>query len=154
MGEATVTLYGTPLSLYTGKARSYLIKNGLPYREVTPTTTHFAQHVAGRAGMISMPTIETADGMVVRDGAAIVEHFESLAGHPALPKTPRQRIVSLLLDAIGMEGLLRPAMHYRWNFPEENLNFLGFHFASLAPPGRDPAEVAERNMGRMRQSSS
>lgn len=28
------TLYGSPLSLYTGKPRSYLIKNGLPYREV------------------------------------------------------------------------------------------------------------------------
>ena len=39
------TLYGTPLSLYTGKARSYLIKNGLPYREVTPTTSHCSPKV-------------------------------------------------------------------------------------------------------------
>jgi glutathione S-transferase len=153
MGEGTVTLYGTPLSLYTGKARSYLIKNGLPYREVTPTTTHFAQQVAKRAGQISMPTIETADGEVVRDGAAIVEHFESLAGYPASPKGPRQHIVSRLLDVIGMEGLLRPAMHYRWSFPEENHEFLLFHFASLTPAHRDPAEIAERNMGRMRQAA-
>ncbi len=114
------TLYGTPMSLYTGKARSYLIKNALPYREVTPATIHFAGHVAERAGRGTMPTIETADGVVVRDGAAIVEHFESLAGHPAAPPGPRQRIVSRLLDVIGMEGLLRPAMHYRWSFPEEN----------------------------------
>ena len=48
-----ITLYGTPLSLYTGKARSYLIKNGLAYREVTPTTSRFLQHVAPRAGGIA-----------------------------------------------------------------------------------------------------
>jgi len=147
------TLYGTPMSLYTGKARSYLIKNGLPYREVAPATNHFARHVAERAGRVSMPTIETADGVIVRDGAAIVEHFESRAGYPASPKGPRQRIVSRLLDVIGMEGLLRPAMHYRWSFPEENQDFLLFHFASLTPSHRDPAEFAEKNMGRMRQAA-
>ena len=42
MGEGTVTLYGTPMSLYTGKARSCLIKNRLPYREVTPARNQFA----------------------------------------------------------------------------------------------------------------
>ncbi|MCP4004388.1 MAG: glutathione S-transferase family protein [bacterium] len=153
MGEEATTLYGTPLSLYTGKARSYLIKNGLPYREVTPATSHYSQHVAKRAQRVTMPTIETAEGVVVRDGAAIVEYFESQAGHPATPSGPRQRIVSGLLDAIGMEGLLRPAMHYRWNFPEENHDFLLFHFASLAPPDKDSGEFAEQAMGRMRQAA-
>jgi len=150
---AVHTLYGTPLSLYTGKARSYLIKNALPYREVTPTTTHFQQHVLPRVGRMTMPTVETSEGVVIRDGAAIVEHFESRAGRPGAPEGPRQRIVSLLLDVIGMEGLLRPAMHYRWNFPEENQDFLQFHFASLAPAHADPAAVAEKNMGRMRQAA-
>ena len=28
-----VTLYGSSLSLYTGRARSYLIKAGIPYEE-------------------------------------------------------------------------------------------------------------------------
>jgi hypothetical protein len=36
----TVTLYGTPLSLYTGRARSYLIKAGIDYLETTPTSAH------------------------------------------------------------------------------------------------------------------
>jgi hypothetical protein len=53
MGKESVTLYGTPLSLYTGKARSYLIKNGLAYREVSPATSRFLEHVAPRAGGIS-----------------------------------------------------------------------------------------------------
>lgn len=45
-----VTLYGTPLSLYTGHARSYLIKAGINYRETTPTTTHFLKDVVPKAG--------------------------------------------------------------------------------------------------------
>ena len=147
------TLYGAPLSLYTGKVRSYLIKNQLPYRERTPTSTHFAENVLPRAKMTMMPTLETTEGEVIRDGAAIVEYFESAAGRPATPTTPRQRILSRLFDVIGMEGLLRPAMHYRWNFAEENEAFLRFHFASLAPVGLDPQEFARKNMDRMRAAA-
>jgi glutathione S-transferase len=147
------TLYGTPLSLYTGKARSYLIKNGIRYRELTPATKHYAEYVKPRAKMLMMPTLETAEGDVIRDGAAIVEHFESASGHPASPQTPRQRILSRLLDVIGMEGLLRPAMHYRWNFDEANEAFLRHHFGALAPLGADAKEVAAQGMGRMRQAA-
>lgn len=146
-------LYGTPLSLYTGKARSYLIKNGLPYREVTPTTTHYEQHVAPQAKLRMLPTLETSDGLVIRDGAAILEHFESETGHQASPALPRQRILSRVMDVIGMEGLLRPAMHYRWSFPEENEAFLHHHFASIAPIRAGREEVAARNMERMRQAA-
>ena len=149
----THTLYGTPLSLYTGKARSYLIKNGLPYREVTPKTTHYEQAVLPQAKQRMMPTLETADGVVIRDGAAIVEHFEAAAGHPASPATPRQRILSRLFDVIGMEGLLRPAMHYRWSFPEENEAFLQHHFSALVPPHLDRDETAAKGMARMRAAA-
>lgn len=147
------TLYGAPLSLYTGKARSYLIKNGVPYREVAPITTHYEESVLPRAKQRMVPTLETSDGIVIRDGAAIIEHFEAEAGHPATPKSPRQRILSRLFDVIAMEGLLRPAMHYRWNFPEENEAFLKHHFASMTPANRDSEAFAERAMGSMRQAA-
>ena len=100
----------------------------------------------GRQGI---PTIELADGTVIRDGAAIVDHFESANDHRFSPTTPKQRIVSRLFDVIGAEGMLRPAMHYRWNFPEHNLEFLRFHFESVVPPGpnrHDMAEAAANNM--------
>ncbi len=29
---------------------------------------------------------------------------------------------------IGADGLLRPAMHYRWNNPEDNLGFIHYQF--------------------------
>lgn len=148
-----ITLYGSPLSLYTGRARSYLIKAGLAYRETTPTSTHFKNHVLPKmGGRQSVPVIETEQGEVIRDGAAIIDHYEAKNGDTFSPKSPRQRILSLLFDVIGTEGLLRPAMHYRWNFPQENLQFLQFHFETFVPEHLDKKQVAAKTMDRMRNS--
>jgi glutathione S-transferase len=127
-----VTLYGGPFSLFTGRARSYLIKAGIDYREEPHASDHFFDYVLPKAGgRRGIPTIELPDGTVIRDGVAIVDHFEAQNGEAFSPQTPRQQIVSLLLDAVGAEGLLRACMHYRWNFDQDNLDFLLFHFQTI-----------------------
>lgn len=145
------TLYGAPLSLYTGRARSYLIKAGIPYRETMPITEHYIKHVAPAAGgRQSMPTLELPDGGVIRDGVAIIDHFENQGSADFSPTTAKQRIVSRLFDVIGAEGLLRPAMHYRWNFPKQNLEFLQYHFQAAMPRGPNRKERADKTMDQMR----
>lgn len=147
----TVTLYGAPHSLFTGRARCYLIKAGIPYREANLSSQHYRHNVLPKAGnRAGMPTIETADGTVVRDGAAIIDYFEDQSGHAFSPATPRQRFFSRLFDTIGAEGLLRPAMHYRWNFPEQNDAFLKFHFEALMPGRPDQEARAEAQRDQMR----
>ena len=129
---AALTLYGSPMSLYTGRVRSYLIKSGIAFEEEPHASAHFFDVVLPKAGgQRGIPTIEFADGRVIRDGVAIVEHFEAERGRPFTPTTPMQLVVCHLFDAIGAEGLLRPAMHYRWNFPEQNLEFLRLHFETI-----------------------
>ena len=147
------TLYGAPLSLYTGRPRSYLIKSGEPYRERTPTTRYFQDDVVPRAGNRSgMPTLETIDGEVIRDGAAIIDHFEALNGGRFKPSGAKQNVISLLFDVIGAEGLMRPAMHYRWDFPDANLAFLTFHFESCIPGWLDREAIAQKSMNKMRNA--
>jgi len=124
----THSLYAIPHSLYSGRARSYLIKNGIPFQEFSCGHESFKAEILPEAKLATIPTLRTAEGQVIRDGAAIIEYFEAANGRPCRPKTPRQQTVSGLFDLIGAEGLLRPAMHYRWNFPEENLSFLHYHF--------------------------
>ncbi len=148
----STTLYGTPLSLYTGKARSYLIKAGIAYREITTADEHFRQVVLPKAVKSTIPTLELATGEVIRDGTQIIDHFERQNPAPFLPDTPRQKLTSLLYDVIGAEGLLRPAMHYRWNYPDENLEFLKFHFGTNIPADMDRAALAEKTMNRMRNA--
>lgn len=148
----TITLYAAPHSLYAGKARSYLIKAGIAYREQVPNTRHYLTSVLPQAGgRQSMPTVELQDGQVIRDGAAIIDHFEAAGGQAFTPTMPTQRIVSLLFDVIGTEGLLRPAMHYRWNFDDENAEFLTAHFRMLPPAGME--DRAEKMMDAMRQAT-
>ena len=144
-----IILYGSPMSLYTGRARSYLIKARLTYREVPTTSAHFRQTVLPKAGgRRSLPTVELPDGTVIRDGVAIVDHFEAESGHGFSPASPKQRVISRLFDAIGAEGLLRPAMHYRWDFLEQR-DFLHFHFETIFPPGGTPS--AEKRMRMIRE---
>jgi glutathione S-transferase len=145
------TLYGSSLSLYTGRARSYLIKAGIEYREVTPITANYRDNIVPRAGgRQGVPTIETAEGDIIRDGVAIVDHYEKNSSHLFSPNTARQKMLSLLFDVIGAEGMLRPAMHYRWNFPEQNQTFLQFHFQSMIPRGPGRSEKAEKALNAMR----
>ena len=42
-----------------------------------------------------------------------------------------------LFELFGGEGLLRPAMHYRWNFDDANLKFLKNIFRDVTPNGLD-----------------
>ncbi|MEO0590387.1 MAG: glutathione S-transferase N-terminal domain-containing protein, partial [Pseudomonadota bacterium] len=154
MTREPITIYGVPNSLYTGRARSYLIKAGIPYREVPPSDPHYQSTVLPKAGgRLGLPTAEFPDGRVIRDGASIIDHFEAESGHAFSPATPKQRFFSRLFDAIGAEGLLRPAMHYRWNFDEANLSYLLFHFRMLAPPGPAGEEIAAKSAKAMRRAT-
>jgi len=146
-------LYAITHSLYSGRARSYLIKQGIPFRELSSGHESFKAEVLPRAKLPTIPTLVTPAGEVIRDGAAIIEHFEAANGRSCQPPGPRQRIVSALFDVIGTDGLLRPAMHYRWNFPEENLAFVRYHFfhSQRDLPQRD--DKTEHMMERMRHAA-
>lgn len=146
------TLYAMPHSLYSGRARSYLLKAGIPFRELSTGHESFKADVLPQAELPTIPTLVTPSGEVIRDGAAIIEYFESKGGRPSQPPGTRQRLVSSFLDVVGTDGLLRPAMHYRWNFPEENLNFLRYHFlhSQRLSPARE--DKTDHMMDRMRHA--
>ena len=144
------TLYAITHSLFSGRARSYLIKNGIAFRELSSGHESFKADVLPKGKLPTIPTLLTPAGEVIRDGAAIIEYFEASSGRPCQPQSPRQKIVSALFDVIGTGGLLRPAMHYRWNFPDENLEFVRYHFfhSQRDTPQRD--EKTEYMMNKMR----
>lgn len=149
----TCILYGAPCSLYTGKARSYLIKQGICYREISPASQHFVNDVVPAVHRWRIPVIELSGPVYIQDSTMIIEHFENQPQTASLlPDTPKQKIISLLIDVLGAEGLLRPAMHYRWNFKAENDDFLKENFRTLVPGGS--AEMAEKSMDSMRQAGA
>lgn len=146
-------LYAMTHSLYSGRARSYLIKHGIPFEELSTGHESFKAEVLPKGKLPTIPTLVTPEGLVIRDGAAIIEYFETANGRPSLPLGAKQQIISALFDVIGTDGLLRPAMHYRWNFPEDNLAFVRYHFlhSQRDTPARE--EKTEAMMDRMRHAA-
>jgi glutathione S-transferase len=157
--SSTYTLYGMRASLYTGKARAYLIKQDIEYAEVVPGSRRFLKEIVPKIGRMIIPTLETPDGEIVQDSTEIIDYFEDkgLARQSAYPTTPRQLAVAHVLELYGSEGLLRPAMHYRWNFPEVNDAFIERNFADGLRPGAPAAaalEAAQQGMERMRMAGA
>ena len=152
------TLYGMAASLYTGKVRAYMRRNHIPFREEKAGGKHFNTVVKKAVGRWIIPVIETPDGDYIQDGADILDHFESrgFSQTSIYPDDPKLRVIAHLFELFGGEGMLRAAMHYRWNFDESNLNFIRFAFEDVLPDGL-AAEQREqlflRASGRMRKAS-
>ena len=146
-------LYAMPHSLYSGRARSYLIKNRIPFEERSTGHESFKAEVLPKGKLPTIPTLVTPEGEVIRDGAAIIEHFEAASGRPCQPQGARQQVISALFDVIGTDGLLRPAMHYRWNFPDSNLAFVRYHFLHSQRDVPEREEKTEAMMNRMRHAA-
>ena len=143
-------LWGTPHSLYTGKARSCLIKKGLAFVERCPSHPDYKARVRPAVGLVTFPVLETPEGQFIQDSTDIVSHLDSL-DEPAsvtsmTPSTPVQRVVARLIDGFGLEGMLQAAMHYRWSYRDEQELFLQTEFGRGLYAGAD--REARRAAGR------
>ena len=146
-------LYGVKISMFTGKARSYLIKQKIPFEEVSPADPHYQRDIIPAIKRRIIPVIEMADGTIVQDTTDIIDYLEEqrLAVRSAYPDDALARLVSLILELFGDEGLLRPAMHYRWNFGEQTDGFIRHGFsAGLGPnPDEDSLAMVNKTMNKM-----
>lgn len=129
-------LYGAEFSLYSGKARSYLRKKGIPFEEITPSLRVYKKFIVPRTGVKYIPVVQTPDDQVYQDTTVIIDELEQRFPEPsAYPDTPLQKLVALLLETYGDEWLLIYAMHYRWNYPETNYRFVIGEFGRMLMPG-------------------
>ncbi|CAI8323019.1 MAG: Uncharacterised protein [Hyphomonas sp. TMED17] len=151
-------LYGMAASLYTGKVRAYMRRNQIPFIEEKAGGERFNTVVREAVGRWIIPVIETPDGDFVQDGTDILDHFEAkgYSTQSIYPEDPRLKTIAYLFELFGSEGMLRAAMHYRWNFDETNLKFLQHTFEDVLPNGLTKEErepVFMHASGRMRKAA-
>ena len=152
------TLYGMAGSLYTAKVRAYMRQNHVPFVEIKAGSERFQNIISKNVGRWIIPVIETPQGELVQDGTDILDYFENkgFSKKSIYPKTPLLRAIAHLFELFGGEGLLRPAMHYRWNFDETNLDFIRNTFRDVLPDGLDETErqaAFDFASGRMRKAA-
>lgn len=129
-----VTVYGSSISYFTGKLENYLRLKGIPYQLRALTRPHEVKRVKQHTGSTQMPALLLGDGRWMTDSTAIIQWFETQFPEPVvIPQDPLQRFFSLLLEDYADEWLWRPAMHYRWHYPE-GARYASSHLArELAP---------------------
>jgi len=159
MSDTPFILYGMSASLFTGKVRAYLIHNAIPFIERGAGHPTYTQEIVPRIGRWIIPVLVTPEGQIIQDGTDIIDHLEAqgLGRHPVRSEDPIMQAVAHLFELFGSEGLLRPAMHYRWNFDADNLNFLRANFAEAFPPGLTRAQqdaMFDHSSGRMRKAGA
>jgi len=111
-------VYGSDCSYYTGKLEGYLRAKGIAYH-LEPFTRANLTRCAKHTGVMQIPQVECPDGSWLADTTPIIAYFEAHMPEPRIsPRDPLVRFVSLLLEDYADEWLWRPAMHYRWSYPE------------------------------------
>jgi glutathione S-transferase len=154
----TYTLYGMAGSLYTARARSYMRMHAVPFTEIKAGSEEFTGEIVPQIGRWIIPVIKTPVGSIVQDGADIIDHLDGagFSKNPVYPDDPLLLAIAHLFELFGSHGLLRPAMHYRWNFDEVNLPFLRETFRDVLPSGL-PKEAEDAAFlhasGRMRKAA-
>ncbi len=153
MSDPTYTMFGAPLSLYSGKLRCYLRKKGVAFRELLPSHKDHLEKVLPVVGRPVLPTMIDQHGTVHQDTTLIIDVVEQQSNKPGMlgASTFNQALVRLF-ELIGDEALLRPAMHYRWTYREENNPFLTYEFARTMDhraPFEAASQVAEAIMDKM-----
>lgn len=161
MSRTDYTFYGSLMSYYSGKSRSYLRKKRLPFVEKLPNDPHYLANIAPKVGGAYQPTIVTPDGNVLRDTSVIIDTLEARhPDNPVYPLGPKQRVVALLFELFGDESLLKAAMHYRWidpdnpagwAAPKDDNSYIARWFVRFADPRLDQSahDQAQVRMNRI-----
>ena len=110
-----LTVYGPEVSYFTGKLEAVLRYMELPYRPVAKGPVE----LAGPTGVAQVPGLQLADGRWLTDTTPIIAWLdERYPDRFVIPRDPVTGFFSRLLEDYADEWLWRPAMHYRWDYPE------------------------------------
>jgi len=110
-----LTVCGPEVSYFTGKLEAVLRFKELPYRPVAKGPAE----MAGPTGVAQVPGMQLADGRWLTDTTPIIAWLdERYPDAPVIPRDPVVAFFSRLLEDYADEWLWRPAMHYRWDYPE------------------------------------
>lgn len=146
MGE--YILYGSDVSHFTGKVHDYLKYKEVPFAYKLATRQVYEQILVPRTGVKYIPDLLLPDNRIIQDTSNIMDYIES-----AFPKTSiygsdnTLHFIGKLVECFADEWLLMPSMHYRWNFPEYNSEFLFQSFGATMLPNDPPERQAKAGKG-------
>jgi glutathione S-transferase len=112
----TYRVFGSELSPYSVKVRSYFRYKGLPHEWLlrsAATEAEFQRH----AKLPLIPLVVTPDGGVLQDSTPIIETLERVHPDPSIyPDDETLAFLSALIEEYADEWGNKPMFHYRWTY--------------------------------------
>ena len=109
-------IFGSELSPYSVKVRSYFRFKGLPHEWLLRSPANQPEFQK-YAKLPLVPLVVTTEGEGVQDSTPILERFEKEYPEPSLlPADSGLAFLSALIEEYGDEWLNKPMFHYRWSY--------------------------------------
>ena len=112
--------YAAPMSYFSAKIRPVLRYKRIDFVEIRPTPDVYRRVIVPRTGLGFIPVVITDKDEVLQDTPRMYERIEELRPEPAiLPTDAAVRLIAELIQDFSDEAMIVPAMHFRWDFPEQ-----------------------------------
>lgn len=119
MSDETYRLYGSELSPYSVKVRSYLRFKGLPHRWLVRGASNQADYQS-HAKLPLIPLLITPSGEAIQDLTPLIEEMERRFPEPALqPADAPRAFLSALIEEYADEWGNKAMFHYRWTYERD-----------------------------------
>jgi glutathione S-transferase len=146
MGE--FTLYGSDVSHFTGKVHDYLKYKEVPFSYKLATRQVYEQILVPRTGVKYIPVLLLPDNRIIQDTSNIMDYIEQEFTRTSIyTKDNTLHFIGKLVECFADEWMLLPSMHYRWNFPEYNNDFLFQSFGATMLPDDPPQRQVKAGKG-------
>jgi len=135
-------IFGSEMSPYSVKVRSYARYKGIPH-EWIPRTTASEEAYRKYARLPIVPTVATPQDEGLQDSTPIMETLDARFPEPSIhPADPALAFLSALIEEFGDEWGNKLMFHHRW-FAQVDQLASAQTLARLAQPQADEAEVAQ-----------
>lgn len=135
-------IFGSEMSPYSVKVRSYARYKGIPH-EWIPRTTASEEAYRKYARLPIVPTVATPQDEGLQDSTPIMETLDARFPEPSIhPADPALAFLSALIEEFGDEWGNKLMFHHRW-FAQVDQLASAQTLARLAQPQGDEAGVAQ-----------
>lgn len=127
-------LFVSDSSYFSGKLEGYLRYKEIPHERIEINMNVMREQILPATGFMKVPVMQCADGRWLKDTTPTIQWLDRQHPQPAVyPQDPAARFIALLIEDYADEWMWRPAMYYRWRFPDS-------HRLRRARLGRELAE--------------
>ena len=115
-------LFGSELSPFSVKVRSYLRYKRIPHEWVVRDSTTLAEFQR-HARLPLIPLVLAPDGTAMQDSTPIIDALEARHPEPSIhPSEPALAFLSALIEEYADEWDNKPMFHYRWFYEPDQVS--------------------------------